>query len=74
MKFHYLRNYLQGSTLSVIAGLSLTSENCDEAVQIIKDVHNKIETYARNLKKLNVDRNQYGLVLISIIMTKLPLK
>ena len=37
MKFNYLRNYLQGSTLSAIAGLSLTSENYDEAVQLIQD-------------------------------------
>ena len=36
-KFIYLRNYLDGSTLSAIAGLSLTSENYNEAVKTIKD-------------------------------------
>ena len=35
-------------------------------------MYNKIETCVRNLRTLNVEKQQYGPVLISIVMTKLP--
>ena len=105
MKFNYLRSYLHGSARSSIEGLTLTSNNYDEAIKIInerfaneqllvtanidkllslpvvnsatnitslRDVFNKIETYSRNLSSLDVEKGQYGPVLISIIMSKLP--
>ena len=37
MKFNYLRSYLQEPALDAISGLSLTSENYDEAVGILQD-------------------------------------
>ena len=105
MKFNYLRSYLHGPARSSIEGLTLTSNNYDEAIKIInerfaneqllvtanidkllslpvvhsaanitglRDVFNKIETYSRNLSSLDVEKGQYGPVLISIIMSKLP--
>ena len=104
-KFNYLRNNLNGTAYSAIAGLSLTSQNYDEAVKIIeerfgnkqllittnidkllsippvastsnveglREVYNKIETYARNLKTLDVEKEKYGPILISIVMSKIP--
>ena len=52
--------------------LSIPTVNSAQNVESLRDVYNKIETYARNLKSLNVDRNQYGPVLVSVVMSKLP--
>ena len=92
-------------TIAAIHGLSLTSENYTETIEIInnrfgnkqllitsnidqllsipaahsinhvkkiREVYDKIETHVRNLKCLDIDTKQYGPVLVSITMSKLP--
>ena len=104
-KFNYLKSFLKGQALAAIHGLSLTSENYTEAIEIIhnrfgnkqllitsniyqslsipaahsinhvkkiREVYDKIETHVRNLKSLDIDTKQYGPVLVSITMSKLP--
>ena len=41
-------------------------------VKKLRETFDKIESNVRNLKTLNVDPEQYGPVLVSIIMSKLP--
>ena len=105
MKFNYLKSVLRGSALSSISGLSLTSENYEQAVDILKkrygnkqllisshmdkllsispvtsvndigkirNVYDEIEVHVRNLNSLQIDTKQYGPVLISVVMSKVP--
>ena len=44
--------------------LSTAAVSSTQNVESLRELYNKIETYARNLKWLNVDRNQYVPVLI----------
>ena len=41
-------------------------------VSKIRNIYDEIEVHARNLKSLEVDTKQYGPLLISIVMAKLP--
>ena len=42
--------------------------------QKLRETFDKIELNVRNLKRLNADPQQYGSVLVSIIMSKLPIE
>ena len=35
-KFNYLRTFLRGPALALISGLSLTAENCNQAIEILE--------------------------------------
>ncbi len=105
LKFTYLKTALKGHASSAIKGLSLTSANYKEAIEILKkrfgntqllinsnmekimnmdpvtssndvkkirDLFDTIEVHVRNLGSLNVDTSQYGSVLVTVIMAKLP--
>ena len=52
--------------------LSIPTVNSTNNIENLREVYNKVEIYARNLQSLNVDKDQYGPVLISIIMSKIP--
>ena len=52
--------------------LSIPAVYTVENIEKIRDMYNKIETCIRNLRSLNVRKQQYGPVLISIVMAKLP--
>ena len=104
-KFTYLRTFLRGPALVSISGFSLTSENCNQAIEIlerrcgnkqllitshtnqllsilpitstndikkIRETYDKIGKNVQNLRSLDIDTSQYGPVLISIVMSKLP--
>ena len=105
MKFNYLKTVLRGQALSAISGLSLTADNYNQAVDILKkrygnkqllisshmdkllsispvtslndiakirNVYDEIEVHVRNLNSLNIDTKQYGPVLVSVVMSKVP--
>ena len=104
-KFNYLRTFLRGPPLASISGLSLTSKNYNQAIEILekrygnnqilntshtnqllsiapinstndikktRETYDKIEANVQNLCSLDIDTSQYGPVLISIVMSKLP--
>ena len=52
--------------------LNIPSANSVDEIEKIRDVYNRIETCVRNLKSLSVDKQQYGHVLVSVVMAKLP--
>ena len=52
--------------------LSIPSVHSAEDVVKIRDVYNKIETCVRNLKSLRIEKQQYGPVLVSVVMEKIP--
>lgn len=105
MKFNYLKGVLRGPAAASIFGLTLTSKNYKEAIEILKNrygnkqliisshmekllsinsvtsvyditkirsLYDELENHVRNLKSLQIDAKQYGPVLISIVMFKLP--
>ena len=59
-------------TTNIDKMLSIPTVNSISNIVGLREVYNKIETYARNLQSLRIDKNEYGPVLISIIMSKLP--
>ena len=104
-KFNYLRTFLSGKALVSISSLSLTSENYNQAIEIlegrcgkkqllitshtdqllsispitstndikkIRETCDKIGKNVQNLRSLDIGTSQYGPVLISIVMSKLP--
>ena len=106
-KFSYLKGLLKGKASDAILVISLTSENYDKAVAILKsrfgdpqivlqtnmdlllslsnvescsDIRllrkmlDVIETTPRNLRPHDIDSNDYGTIIISVIMEKLPEK
>ena len=56
-------------TDELLSILSITSTN---DIKKIRETYDKIETNVRNLCSLDIDTSQYGPVLISIVMSKLP--
>lgn len=104
-KFNYLRSLLERSAYDAIAGLTLSSANYGEAIEILKKrfgnkqmiisrhmevllnlspvpgehdlrglcrLYNEVETNVRSLKALGVERDSYGTMLTSVLLTKLP--
>ena len=52
--------------------ISLSTVNSSHNVEALRDNFNKIETFTRNLKSLNVGKEKYGPFLASIVMSKFP--
>ena len=104
-KFNYLRSLLERSAYEAIAGLTLSSANYGEAIEILKKrfgnrqmiisrhmeillslsavsgehdlrglrrLYNEVEANVRSLKALGVERDSYGTMLTSVLLTKLP--
>ena len=104
-KMNYLRSLLQGNALSAIQGLGLSSQNYDDAIEILhgrfgtkmvvisshmdalmklqdiksigdtkglRMLYDKIETHIRSLRALGIDSENYGCMLIPIIMARMP--
>ena len=103
-KFNYLVSLLEGTASRAIAGLPITEENYDAAVDIINKrfgkpqqlisahmdellkistcstdkpyqlryLYDKLSVNIRGLEALGVKANQYGSLLIPIVMAKLP--
>ena len=104
-KFNYLRSLLEKSAYDAIAGLTLSSANYSEAIEILKKrfgnrqmivsrhmevllgltavsvehdlkglrrLFNEVEANVRSLKALGVERESYGTMLTSVLLTKLP--
>lgn len=104
-KFNYLKNLVEGAALSTISGLSLTSENYNNAIALLKQrfgneqviinshmnalinmhsltktsdlkklrkFYDEIEVQVRGLESLKVLSGEYGSMMTSILMSKLP--
>ena len=104
-KMNYLRSLLQGNALNAIQGLGLSSQNYDDAIEILQGrfgtkmvvisshmdalmklqnvkfigdtkglrmLYDKIETHIRSLRALGIDSENYGCMLIPIIMARMP--
>ena len=104
-KFNYLWSWVETSAYEAIAGLTLSSANYGEAVEILKkrfgnrqmiisrhmeillnlsavsgernvrslrQLYNEVEANVRSLKALWVERDSYGTMLTSVLLTKLP--
>ena len=96
-KFNYLTSLLEGTASLAIAGLPITEENYDAAVDIIckrfgkpqqlisahmdellkmstcpSDKPHQLSVNIRALEALGVKADQYGTLLIPILMAKLP--
>ena len=52
--------------------LSITPVQNVNEIKKLREVYDLIEVHARNLKMLDVNTKEYGPVLISIVMSKLP--
>lgn len=52
--------------------LSLPTISSSEDIVKLRDLYNKMETSVRNLQSLDVEKEKYGSLLVSIVMTKLP--
>ena len=52
--------------------INLPSFSANDSVDKLRDMYNKIETCIRNLKTLKVTIDQYGSVLVSLVMLKIP--
>ena len=100
-----MRSLLEKTAYEAIAGLSLSSVNYHEAIEILKrrfgnpqiiisrhmeillnlpavsgdydlkglrHLYNEVETNVRSLRALGVDQDTYGMMLTSVLLTKLP--
>ena len=59
-------------TLCIDQLLSIAPITSANDIKKIRETYGKIETNVQNLRSLDIDTSQYGLVLISIVMSKLP--
>lgn len=103
-KFNYLKSLIEGPAARAIQGLTLTNDNYEAAVKILKErfgkrqqivsahmdellkipncsndkshslrlVYDKISVHTRGLATLGIPADQYGSLLIPVIMSKLP--
>ena len=105
-KFNYLRTFLEGEAQHTISGLSLTNDNYNEALNLLKNriginqvvisahmnilvklpsVNNEdvkalrkfyddVESHVRSLSTLGIKIENYGSLISSVILEKLPLE
>ena len=84
-KFNYLVAQLEGTASRAIAGLPITEDNYQAAVDILmkrfgkpqqiiasRYLYDKISVNVRGLEALGIKSAQYGSLLIPVIMSKLP--
>ena len=103
-KFNYLKSYLIDEALRVIDGLSLTNENYDKAMGLLKErfgnkqsiinahmkklleiekieqenteklrrMYDEITTHVRSLQSLGIEGENFGAILIPVILERLP--
>ena len=103
-KFNYLNSLLEGVALRTIKGLSLTEDNYDSAVELLRRrfgnpqhvvaahyeeifklpncsndrasslryLYDKVMVHTRGLNSSGIEAQQYGSILIPVLMSKLP--
>eukprot|EP00794_Sanderia_malayensis_P016989 gene16989-18701_t len=104
-KLRHLKTLLEGPAAATLSGLTLTSANYSEAIELLKSrygqtqvvinahmeallkmnhvpsmkdakslrkLYDEIEIHVRSLKSLGVHSEQYGTLLIPIVMNKMP--
>ena len=100
-KFNYLRGQLRGPAAQAVSGFSLTSENYQQAVEVLekrfgnpqtiiashmdsllkipisetrelRNVYDLIESNVRSLRTLGTASEQYGSLLVPVMISKVP--